>query len=117
MKSPGGQQDFGAGSEQAAGAGEKQSAMLGGAKRLLYLIEKHKVKYLPKIKLILRSASGDIIRGFSPQSLLLKAIPLVNSSPFGVPRRAPPAGAWGVTVRQSDESARVATPQCCMARG
>ena len=60
--------------------------MLGGAKRLLYLIEKHKVKYLPKIKLILRSASGDIIRGFSPQSLLLKAIPLVNSSPFGVPR-------------------------------
>ena len=91
--------------------------MLGGAKRLLYLIEKHKVKYLPKIKLILRSASGDIIRGFFPQSLLLQAVPLVNSSPFGAPRARSACRRLGLTVRQSDESARVVTPCGGMAHG
>src|SRR5436190_1765576 len=52
---------------------------------------------------------GERVAEYVAVLLLLQAASLVNSSPFGAPRAAPPAVARGVTVRQSDESARVAT--------
>jgi hypothetical protein len=83
--------------------------MLSGAKGPCCIL-------LKKIMLILRSSRRHHLKLF-PQSLLLHAAPLVNSSPFGAPRARSPAVARGATVRQSDESARVVTPCCCMARG
>jgi hypothetical protein len=46
-----------------------------------------------------------------------QAATLVNSSPLRAPSRAPPAVGRGATAGQSDESARVVKPRCCMANG